>query len=191
MSYLLFLLLGLGSGAIYAMLALGLVLKYRSAGVIDFSHCAVAMFCAYVYLEIHEAGQLILPWTAIPWHIQLFSTHGTSTVVAIVITLAYAAVLGLIFYYAVVRPLRHAPALARVGASVGLMLYLQGIAVLNFGSFSLSSPPILPQVPVHLANGLIIPSDRLYLTGIVILIGLGSAPPTGCWRRSWQQWPES
>jgi len=33
-SYILFLLLGLGAGAIYAILALGLVLKYRSAGVV-------------------------------------------------------------------------------------------------------------------------------------------------------------
>jgi ABC-type branched-subunit amino acid transport system permease subunit len=172
MSYLLFLLLGLGSGAIYAILALGLVLKYRSAGVIDFAHCAVAMFCAYVYIELHSSGELVFPWTAIPWHIQLFSSSGVAAGVAIPISLAYAAILGLIFYYVIVRPLRHAPALARVGASVGLMLYLQGIAVLNFGSFSLASPPILPEVPVHLANGLIVPSDRLYLTGIVILVGL-------------------
>jgi ABC-type branched-subunit amino acid transport system permease subunit len=74
-------------------------------------------------------------------------------------------------YYAVVRPLRHAPALARVGASVGLLLFLEGIAVLNFGTFAVSSPPILPEVPVHLANNLIVPSDRLYLAGIVIAIG--------------------
>lgn len=173
MSYLLFLLLGLGSGAIYAMLALGLVLKYRSAGVIDFAHCAVAMFGAYVYIELHDQGMLVFPWTVIPWHIQLFSaTHGVSSGIAIPIALAYSAILGLIFYYAVVRPLRHAPALARVGASVGLMLFLEGVAVLNFGTFALSSPPILPQKPVRFADGLIVPSDRLYLTGIVILIGL-------------------
>ncbi len=171
MSYLLFLLLGLGSGAIYALLALGLVLKYRSAGVIDFAHCAVAMFCAYVYIELKEQGELVFPWTAIPWHIQLFSTHGIAAGAAIPIALAYSAIFGLILYYIMVRPLRHAPALARVGAAVGLMLYLEGIAVLNFGTFALSSPPILPQVPVHLTGDLIVPSDRLYLTGIVILIG--------------------
>jgi len=172
MSYLLFLLLGLGSGAIYTILALGLVLKHRSAGVVDFAHCAVAMFCAYVYIELHEQGELVLPWTAVPWHIQLFSASGAAAGAAIPITLGYAAILGLISYYGVVRPLRHAPALARVGASVGLMLYLEGIAVLNFGTFALSSPPILPEHPVHLASGLIVPSDRLYLTGIVIVIGL-------------------
>jgi ABC-type branched-subunit amino acid transport system permease subunit len=172
-SYLLFLLLGLGSGAVYATLALGLVLKHRSAGIVDFSHGAVAMFCAYVFLELHTNGQLVFPWVALPHSAQLFSAeNGASLGVSIVIALAYAAVLGLVFYYLVVRPLRHAPALARVGASVGLLLYLEAVAVINFGTFALSSPPILPAKPVHFADNLIVPSDRLYLAGIAIVVGL-------------------
>ena len=39
-TYLLFFLLGLGAGSVYANLGLGLVLKYRSAGVVDFGHAA-------------------------------------------------------------------------------------------------------------------------------------------------------
>jgi ABC-type branched-subunit amino acid transport system permease subunit len=172
-SYLLFLLLGLGSGAVYATLALGLVLKHRSAGIVDFSHGAVAMFCAYVFLELHTNGQLVFPWVALPHSAQLFSSeNGASLGLSIVIALAYAAVLGLVFYYLVVRPLRHAPALARVGASVGLLLYLEAVAVINFGTFALSSPPILPAKPVHFADNLIVPSDRLYLAGIAIVVGL-------------------
>jgi ABC-type branched-subunit amino acid transport system permease subunit len=172
-SYLLFLLLGLGSGAVYATLALGLVLKHRSAGIVDFSHGAVAMFCAYVFLELHSNGQLVFPWVALPHSAQLFNaTNGAPTWISIVIALSYSAVLGLIFYWVVVRPLRHAPALARVGASVGLMLYLEAVAVINFGTFALSSPPILPAKPVHLADGLDVPSDRLYLAGIAIVVGI-------------------
>ena len=56
-SYVLFLLLGLGAGAVYGMLALGLVLKHRSAGVVDFGHGAVAMFIAYVYLGLRYLSQ--------------------------------------------------------------------------------------------------------------------------------------
>jgi ABC-type branched-subunit amino acid transport system permease subunit len=172
-SYVLFLLLGLGSGAVYATLALGLVLKHRAAGIVDFSHGAVAMFCAYVFLELHSNGELVFPWVALPHSAQLFSaTDGAPLGVSIVIALVYSAVLGLLFYWVVVRPLRHAPALARVGASVGLMLYLEAVAVIDFGTFALSSPPILPATPVHFADDLIVPSDRLYLTGIVIAVGL-------------------
>jgi branched-subunit amino acid ABC-type transport system permease component len=170
-SYLLFLLLGLGSGAVYAILGLGLVLKYRSAGVVDFSHGAVAMFCAYVYIELRSSGELQFPWIIIPHQVRIASTKGMDTVPAILITLVYAAILGLIFYRLVYRPLRNAPPLARVGASIGVLLTLEAIAVLNYSTFAVSSPPILPDTPIHL-GGLFVPSDRLYLTGLTIVVGI-------------------
>ena len=55
-TYLLFLILGLGSGATYAVLGLGLVLKYRSGGVVDFAHGAVAMWIAYVFVNLRTRG---------------------------------------------------------------------------------------------------------------------------------------
>ena len=79
-SYVLFLLIGLGAGAVYALLGLGLVLKHRSAGVVDFSHAAVAMWCSYVFLELHTNGQLVFPWVAVATHIQLFSANSGAPV---------------------------------------------------------------------------------------------------------------
>ena len=61
-SYLLFLILGLGAGATYAILGQGLVLKYRSAGVVDFAHGAVAMFIAYVFVNLRCSGSSSCPW---------------------------------------------------------------------------------------------------------------------------------
>jgi ABC-type branched-subunit amino acid transport system permease subunit len=170
-SYILFLLLGLGSGAVYAVLGLGLVLKYRSAGVVDFGHGAVAMFCAYVYIELRSSGELQFPWIVIPHQVRIASSNGLATVPCIIITLVYAAILGLIFYMAIYRPLRSAPALARVGASIGVLLALQSIALLNYSTFAVSSPPILPDTPIHVA-GLYVPSDRVYLAGLTILVGV-------------------
>src|SRR2546423_9599317 len=132
-SYILFLLLGLGAGAVYAMLALGLVLKYRSAGVVDFSHGAVAMFIAYVYLGLREDGSLQFPWIGIP-HSLTITGNSMSAAPAIVIALVYAALLGVILYVLVFRPLRQATPLTRVCASVGVMLLLQAVAGLNYGA---------------------------------------------------------
>src|SRR4051794_27308508 len=131
-SYVLFLLLGLGSGAVYGMLALGLVLKYRAAGVIDFGHGAVAMFIAYVYLGLRGDGTLQLPWVILPHEVSLGSP--LSTAPAIAVSLVYAALLGAVMYRLIYRPLRDATALTRVCASVGTMLGLQAIAVLNYGT---------------------------------------------------------
>src|SRR4051812_22901249 len=102
-SYILFLLLGLGSGAVYAMLALGLVLKYRSAGVVDFSHGAVAMFIAYVYLGLRADGKLQFPWIWLPHQLSLTGS-GMAAGPAIAIALVYAALLGVVLYVLVFKP---------------------------------------------------------------------------------------
>ena len=60
-TYLLFFLLGLGGGSVYAILGLGLVLKYRSAGVVNFAQGAVAMYGAYVFIGLRTSGVLQLP----------------------------------------------------------------------------------------------------------------------------------
>ena len=167
-SYILFLLLGLGSGAVYAMLALGLVLKYRAGGVVDFGHGAVAMFIAYVYLGLREDGTLQFPWVGLPHELTLGS-GSLATTPAIAVSLAYAAVLGLVMYILIYRPLRHATQLTRVCASVGTMLALQAIAVLNFGTTQKSTPAILPNKPIEIA-GIMVPADRLWFAGIVVVL---------------------
>ena len=83
-SYILFLILGLGSGATYAILGQGLVLKYRSAGVVDFAHGAVAMFIAYVFVNLRSFGELELPVVLIPHQISLNGGTGLNTGLAIV-----------------------------------------------------------------------------------------------------------
>src|SRR3954469_2881542 len=105
-SWILFLLLGLGSGAVYGILALGLVLKHRSAGVVDFGHGAVAMFIAYVYLGLREDGSLQFPWVIAPHEVSFGGAVATAP--AIVIALVYAAVLGAVMYWLIYRPLREA-----------------------------------------------------------------------------------
>ena len=51
-----------------------------------------------------------------------------------ILALLMAAFLGLIAHFLIFRPLRNAAPLGKVVASVGLMLYLQGVALLNFGT---------------------------------------------------------
>jgi ABC-type branched-subunit amino acid transport system permease subunit len=167
--YIFFLLLGLATGGIYSLLGTGLVLKYRSSGVVDFSHAAVAMFIAYVYIELHAYGQLVFPWVVIPHAITL-SSKPWGTLPALLVGLAYAALLGALLYVLVFRPLRNAPQLIRVSASVGIMIYLQAVAVLNFGSISVATNPILPSGSVHVLGIPPIPVSSLWLSGIAIAL---------------------
>jgi ABC-type branched-subunit amino acid transport system permease subunit len=170
-SYFLFLILGLGSGATYAMLGQGLVLKFRSAGVVDFAHGAVAMFIAYVFVNLRSFGELELPVVLIPHQISLNGGAGISTALAIVISLVYAAVLGLVLYVIVYRPLRSASPLTRVCASVGVMLGLQAIAVLNYSTEPVATNPIFPSSALSVAH-VTFPEDRLFFTGVVVVISV-------------------
>jgi ABC-type branched-subunit amino acid transport system permease subunit len=166
--YLLFLLLGLGAGSVYALLGLGLVLKYRSTGVIDFAQGAVAMFGAYVFLSLRSDGVLEFPWVKLP-HRLTIESGGMGTIPALLITLVYGSVLGMILFFLVYRPLLRAAPLTKVCASVGVMLALEAVAVLNFGTTARAASPVLPSKSIELA-GIAFPSDRLYLAGIVIVM---------------------
>ncbi len=164
---LLFLLLGLGAGAVYGLLALGLVLKFRAAGVVDFAHGAVAMICAFFFVELRDSGTIEFPWPIIK-HSWTITSGSVGLWVSIPVTLIYAMVLGAVLYWLVYRPLQKSTALTKVCASVGVMLYLQGTAVLNYGTEGKSTGGVLPG-GTFVLNGVPIPKDRLWLALTVVL----------------------
>ena len=56
------LLLGLGAGSLIALSALGLVLMYRSSGVVNFATGGIGMTCSFVLWDLtRNAG-----WSALP-----------------------------------------------------------------------------------------------------------------------------
>ncbi|MDQ4091185.1 MAG: branched-chain amino acid ABC transporter permease, partial [Actinomycetota bacterium] len=159
-----FLLLGLGAGAVYAGLGLGLVLVHRVSGVVHVAHGAVAAYVAYVFVELRSTGDLVLPVGTV--HL----ADDVPFVPAFVLSLMVAAAIGLVAYVLVFRRLRGAPALAGLVASVGLMATLQALIVLRFGSSGRPVPLILPAEPVRIL-GNDVPRDRLVLAVIVVAAG--------------------
>jgi ABC-type branched-subunit amino acid transport system permease subunit len=107
----------------------------------------------------------------IPHQISLNGGVGLSTWLAIVISLVYAAVFGLVLYVLIYRPIRSASPLTRICASVGVMLGLEAIAVLNFSTQPVATNPIFPSSPLSL-SGITFPEDRLYFTGVVVVIAV-------------------
>ena len=163
-TYLQFLLLGIGAGAIYAAIALGLLLAYRSSGVINFAHGAAAMYAAYVFVGLRVDGDLLLPLPGAPGRIHV---HVLPTAAAAAVAVVATSMLELGVYYVVFRPLRRAPALSRLLASVGVMVALQAIVTLQYGADAVSVPRVLPATPLHLGN-VVLPSDRLWLAAIIV-----------------------
>jgi ABC-type branched-subunit amino acid transport system ATPase component/ABC-type branched-subunit amino acid transport system permease subunit len=164
--YLLFLLLGLGAGAGYALLGVGLVLEHRSSRLVNMAHGALAMFCAYVYVGLRDDGRLVLPVVGLPGQITV-SRQGLPVWPSILITLGYAAVLGAVVYLLIFRPLRRSSPLAKVVASIGLMIALQALALIRFGTTPRTTEPILPHAPIRVGSVILL-QDRLWMAALAV-----------------------
>ena len=113
--YLFYLLLGSGAGAIIAALGLGMVITYQGSGVVNFAAGSMAMWSTYVYAELRN-GAYPFPIPGLPGRYHFGDDVGFRW--AMLLALLTAAVIGLAVYLLVFKPLRQAPALAKVVASV-------------------------------------------------------------------------
>ena len=166
--YLYYVLLGSGAGAIIAALGLGLVITFQGSGVVNFAQGAMAMWVAYVYADLRR-GAYPFPIPGLPDRYHFGEDVGF--VWAMLLSLLTAALLGLVVYRLVFKPLYHAPALAKVVASVGLLIVLISLVDRRFANdTSLRVGGILPREPVTITDGVTVPRDGLWLALIVILI---------------------
>ncbi|MGV9858660.1 ABC transporter permease subunit [Gordonia sp. NPDC003425] len=167
-----FLLLGLGNGAVYAALGLALVMTFKSSGVVNFATGAVALFAAYTYAYLRQ-GQLLNP---IPGFDATVDLGGNWAVLpAMALSVMLAAVVGVVLYLAVFRPLRRAPVLAKAVAAIGVMLVLQALISLRIGDQSPTVGPIFVTRALRIGGGAI-STDRLWLAvavaGLALCAGL-------------------
>ena len=143
-----FALFGLGSAAVYTLLAQGVVLIYRGSGVVNFAQGAFALVGAYVYFE---------------------ALRYMPKVPAALCGIAASAVLGLFVQMAVMWPMRRSSALARVVATLGILTVLTQAVSIRYGTTPLFVPSLVPQSKVSFA-GISLPQDRLWLFGIAIVL---------------------
>jgi branched-chain amino acid transport system permease protein len=153
--YILFALLGLASGALIAGIALGVVLAYRGSGIINLAVGAVSMVAGYSFWSLRTG----------------FFGPEVPTALALVITLAVVLVVGALMEWIAFRPLRTASPLAKMAASIGVLLVLQGVIQLWFGTVGRQAPSILPDDTVEVF-GVTVPVNRFILAGIVIVVSL-------------------
>ncbi|ADP83407.1 branched-chain amino acid ABC transporter permease/ATP-binding protein [Pseudofrankia inefficax] len=169
MSHLASLLLGLGNGAVFAALALALVLTYRSSGVINFATGAIALYVAYTYADLRD-GQLLVPIPGLPTTVGL-GTDSLGFFPAALGALLIGALLGALLYAVVFRKLLDAPPLAKAVASLGVLVVIQSVMVIRVGVAPVSVEAIFPADRWKLGSLLVL-SDRFYLAVAVIVLTL-------------------
>ena len=162
-TYLQFIVLGFGLAAVYIGLSGGLLLVYRSTGIINFAQGATAMWGAYVFAQLRRDGTLVLPIGSLEFD------EKPSTPVALAIGLLMALLLGLLTHYLVFRPVRRAPALAQVVVSVALMLTIQALVVLRFGPNNIPIEAIVPDGSLDVF-GTTVSSAELVMAAIMVAL---------------------
>ena len=152
MEVLRFALLGLGLGALYSLASQGLLVVYRGSGVLNFAHGAIGMVGAYVAWEMRDDGlNVAVAWT---------------------VGIALSALIGALTHLLIMRRLRRASPLARIVATLGVLIVLQAIAVLRYGSTITFVTSELPTTVVR-PLGLSISVDRFILLGVAVVLTVG------------------
>ena len=150
---LLFAALGLGAGALIASIALGVVLIYRGSGIINVATGAIAMLAAYIFWALRTD----------------YFGFQLSTAPAMVVTLVCMAAFGVLIELAIFRPLRNTAPLAKLAASLGLLLVLESGMIVIFGNSLKSAPSVLPTDTTTIFER-VVPIDRFLLAGIVVVV---------------------
>jgi branched-chain amino acid transport system permease protein len=118
--FLQFTLSGIVFGMVYAAIALSLVLIWRGTRLLNFAQGGMAMFTAYVAIEvIYKTGNY---WSGF------------------VVALAAGAVLGAAAEVLVIRPTIGKPELNAVIVTIGLLITLEGLAGIIYGGQDRSFP---------------------------------------------------
>jgi branched-chain amino acid transport system permease protein len=99
---------GVASGGVYALLALALVLIYRSTRVVNFAQGEMAMFSTFICWELLDRG--------VPYWGAFF------------LTLALSFAGGVLIERLVIRPVERAVPLTIVTVTIGLLILLNGAA---------------------------------------------------------------
>ncbi|CAB3733665.1 branched-chain amino acid ABC transporter permease [Paraburkholderia rhynchosiae] len=121
------LLAGVGTGSIYAIVALALAVIYQATHHVNFAQGEMAMFSTYLAWVLIQAG---LPYWA-----------------AFLVTIAASFIMGAVLELVVIRPLRDAPDLSMVVVFIGLLVTFHGLAGLLFGYDSHDFPSLFANVP--------------------------------------------
>jgi branched-chain amino acid transport system permease protein len=112
---------GLSTGMIYAAIALSLVLIWRGTRILNYSQGGMAMFTAYVALiVINHTGNYWLGFAA---------------------ALASGLVLGAVLERTVVRQVASKAPMNAVIVTIGLLIFLEGLAGIIYGGSFRSFPP--------------------------------------------------
>ncbi|QUB95462.1 branched-chain amino acid ABC transporter permease [Leptotrichia sp. oral taxon 218] len=112
---------GLQTGSIYALIALGYTMVYGIVKLINFAHGDILMIGAY------------LTFIAV--------SNGMPLIIAILLSIVFCAILGVVIDFFAYRPIRNAPKISALITAIGMSFLLESVALIIFGA----TPKVIDQ----------------------------------------------
>jgi branched-chain amino acid transport system permease protein len=147
---------GVSFGMVYAAIALSLVLIWRGTRILNYSQGAMAMFTTYIaFTVIGHSGNYWAGFAA---------------------ALAAGLVLGAVIERTVVRPVENKPPLNAVVVTIGLLVFLEGLAGIIYGGQYRSFPAAFSITGLHAGTlALGISRNDVFVAAAVLAAALGLA----------------
>jgi branched-chain amino acid transport system permease protein len=143
--------LGLIQGAVYGLLAMGIVAIYRTTRTLNLAQGGMATLGAFTYIALRG--------------------HGVPALPAVAAVVALGAAIGLGIGQLIGWPLRRASPTVKLVSSLGVLLVVQSLVAILFGDVPRSAPPLVSPDSVSLL-GITVPRDGLVVLGITGIAAL-------------------
>lgn len=149
-----FVIAGLTAGAVYGMTATGLVLTFKTSGIFNFAQGAVATVATYTFYELKVVQEL-------SWPLAMFLSVGV-----------LGTLMGLVLER-MARVLSRMSTAMKVVGTLGIVLLVQGVATIRYGTDPITIYPYLPQA-TYTVGGVVIGVDQIIViaTSLVVTGGL-------------------
>ncbi len=145
---------GASIGSIYALIALGIVLLYRTTRILNFAHGDIGVLGTFI-------AYTLITSTGLPFR------------VSFLLALLAAAVIGGCIYLFLVRPAKNQSELGLLILTLGLALALGGLDALVFGAGNKVVPALVDHRLLHVGGASFsVVTVVTALVGVVLMVGL-------------------
>jgi branched-chain amino acid transport system permease protein len=151
MSLLTLIIAGIAHGSLYALVAIGLVLIYKTQGIVNWAHGELLMIGAFAGYTVHVMASL--PY----W-------------LAIIVAVAVGGLVGALMNHLAFRRLIHEHHATMALVAIGFSVMLKGLARLPFGADVYTMPPILADAgPLQIGGAIVSAQSALTIAVAVVL----------------------
>lgn len=147
-----FVISGISTGSIYAIVGIGFMIIYSVTRVVNFAQGEFVMLGAILTVTFYKAG--------------------SSLGIAILISVAFTTLIGILFYQTIIYPIRGAPAFALILMTFGVSIVMRGIALLTWGTNPQHLPYFSKAKPIQISAA-ILNTQALWLMATTALMAVG------------------